>query len=320
MKLLFLCLWGLLLLPGILPAQKIDNTSSFRNIISDTYSRVHYDNDKFSGSDRDYTMGYSIEVVAPFFSKNPANYLLITPAKSDIKYGIATENIGFSPQNIKSTEIQNGDRPFAAVFMLKSFTISTNSLHRSRLTSSLNLGIIGPGAFGKEVQVYVHKSTGKTIPDGWCNQIKNDPVLNYEVSYEKEILQWQEVLSVNTNSNIQIGTLFTNASVGISSEIGIIGSPFTSQKNRKRFLLYSYCQVTGSTIGYDATLQGGVFNSNNSYTIASDKIERFTGQINYGLVFQAKFIYFEYFQSILTKEYAYGNPTKWGGIKVGVQL
>lgn len=318
MKFSFLYLWGFLLLPGILPAQKIDNTSSFRNIMSDTYSRVHYDNDKFSGTDKDYTMGYSVEVVAPFLSKNPANYLLITPAKSDIKYGIASENIGFSPSNIKSTEIQDGDRPFAAVFMLKSFTISTNTLHKSRLTSSLNLGLIGPGAFGKEVQVYVHKSTGKPIPDGWCNQIKNDPVLNYEISYEKEILQWQDFLSVNTNSNVQVGTLFTNASVGINSEIGIIGAPFSSQKNRKKFLLYSYCQVTGSTVAYDATLQGGVFNGNNPYTIASDKIERLTGQINYGLVFQTKFIYFEYFQSILTKEFAYGDPTKWGGIKLGV--
>jgi lipid A 3-O-deacylase len=320
MKFSFLCLWGFLVLPGLLPAQKIDNTSSFRNIMSDSYSRVHYDNDKFSGTDKNYTMGYSLEVVSPFFSKNPVNYLFFKPSNSETKFGIATENIGFSPNNIKSPEIQNGERPFAAVFMLKSFAISTNTIHKSSLTSSLNLGLIGPGAFGEEVQVYVHKSTGKPIPEGWRNQMENDLVLNYDVGYEKQVFRMLDFLSLNTNSNLRVGTLYTNASLGLSTTVGLINSPFTAVTHKKSFRLYSYSQITGSVIGYDATLQGGVFNNKNSYTIPSKQIERLTRQLNYGLVLQAKLVYFEYFRTALTREFTYGDPTKWGGIKFGVQF
>lgn len=320
MKFSFLFFWGLLMLPGHLSAQKIDNTPSFRNIMSDSYSRVHYDNDTFSGTDRNYTMGYSVEVVSPFFRNNPVNFIFIKPKNSVTKYGIATENIGFSPGNIQSREIQQGERPFSAVFMLKSFAIATNSLNQSRLTSSFNIGVIGPGAFGEEVQVYVHKSTGKPIPEGWHNQMKNDLVLNYEVGYEKQVFRALNCLSLITNSNLRLGTLYTNASLGASATVGIINSPFTTEYQRKPIRLYCYSQVIGSLIGYDATLQGGAFNNRNSYIIPASDLERFTGQLNYGLVLQAKILYFEYFRTALTREFAYGDPTKWGGLKLGVQF
>ena len=317
MKFSFLCLWYFLLLPGILPAQKIDNTPSFRNIMSESYSRVHYDNDKFSGTDKNYTMGYSVEVVAPFFYKNPVNHIFFKPSNSENKFGIATENLGFSPNNIKSSEIQNGERPFAAVFMLKSFVISTNTLHKSRLTSSLNLGLIGPGAFGEEVQVCVHKSKGKPIPEGWHNQMKNDLVLNYNVGYEKQVFHILDFLSLNTNSNLRVGTLYTSASLGFSTTLGLISSPFTAVTHKKSFRVYCFTQITGSVIGYDATLQGGFFNNKNSYTIPNNEIERLTGQFNYGLVLQTKIAYFEYFRTALTREFAHGDPTNWGGIRIG---
>ncbi len=320
MKFSFLCLGGLLILPALLLAQKIDNTSSFRNIMSDTYSRVHYDNDKFSGTDKNYTMGYSVEVVSPFFIKNPVNRILFKPSNSKTKFGLASENIGFSPNNIGSSEIQQGERPFAAVFMLKSFAISTNTLYKSRLISSLNLGVIGPGAFGKEVQVYVHKSTGKPIPKGWRNQMENDLVLNYEVGYEKQLFRMFNGFSLNTNSNLRVGTLYTNASLGVNTTMGLISSPFTAATHKNRFRLYSYSQITGSVIGYDATLQGGVFNNKNSYIIPFNKIERLIGQLNYGLVLQSNLVYFEYFRTALTREFNYGEHTKWGGLKLGVQF
>ena len=78
-----------------------------------------------------------------------------------------------------------GDRLFTAAFMLKSFAISTDPQRKSSFTSLLTLGLIGPGACGEEMQAGIHKATGKKEPLGWGNQIKNDVVLNYRVSYEK---------------------------------------------------------------------------------------------------------------------------------------
>ncbi len=201
-------------------AQKIDNLASFRDIKSDSYFRYYYDNYYFSGTDENYTQGYSLELVALFLKKNPVNFLFIKPNNSEIRFGLAIEHIGFTPPTIGSPEIQFGDRPFAAAIMLKSFVIATDTVKKSRLLSSLNLGLIGPGAFGKEMQVGIHKITGNMIPLGWRNQIKNDVVLNYEVSYQKQLFRGRDYFSLQSNSAARVGTLFTNASVGLNTTVG----------------------------------------------------------------------------------------------------
>ncbi len=88
------------------------------------------------------------------------------------------------------------------------------------MLSSLNLGLIGPGAFGKEMQVGIHKITGNIIPQGWRNQIKNDVALNYEVSYQKQLFRGGDYFSLQSNSAARVGTLFTNTSVGLNTTMG----------------------------------------------------------------------------------------------------
>ena len=204
--------------------------------------------------------------------------------------------------------------------MLKSFMITTNQEKKSRFTSSFSFGIIGPGAFGKEMQVGIHKATGNKIPLGWQNQIKSDVVINYEVGYEKQLVKYQDLFSLQGTVNAKIGTLFTNASVGFNSTFGIINTPFSSSSKRNGFVLYAYAQPVLNLIGYDATLQGGVFNKQSPYTISSGVVERLTAQFNYGIVLKTKTLYFEYSRSVITKEFTSEDSYKWGGVKVGFTL
>lgn len=317
-NLLIFCVF--IILPHFIFAQKIDNMASFRDIKSNNYFRFNYDNDYFASTDKNYTQGYNFELVAPFLQNNPVNYLFFKPTHGDYKYGLSIEHIGYTPDNIKSSEIQYGDRPFAASIMIKSFSIATDTLHKSRFVSSLNVGLIGPGAFGKEMQVAIHKATGNTIPEGWQNQIKNDLVLNYEVSYEKQLMKYRNLFSLATNANLRLGTLFTNASIGMTATIGIINSPFTAVKNKNKFQFYIYSQPIFSVIGYDASLQGGLFNKKSPYKISSNSLNRLTAQYNYGIVLQTKTMYFEYSRTLLTREYDLGNSAEWGGIKIGFKL
>lgn len=310
----------LLIIPAILYAQKIDHTASFRDIKSDSYFRINYDNDYFAATDENYTQGYNLELVHKKLKGNPVNRFLIKPAGAEFKYGLSIEHIGFTPDNIKSPEIQLGDRPFAAAIMLKSFLISTDSVNKSRLTSAFSLGMIGPGAFGKEMQVGIHRATGNVIPQGWQNQIKNDAVINYEVGYEKQLLRYRNLFSLQSNSTVKLGTLFTNASVGFNAVAGIINSPFTSAEKKDRFQIYIYSQPLVNAIAYDATLQGGLFQTRSPYTIAAGEIERFTAQFNYGVVLKTKSLYFEYSRSSLTREFETGPSANWGGIKIGFSI
>ncbi|UPT70143.1 MAG: lipid A deacylase LpxR family protein [Flavobacterium sp. JAD_PAG50586_2] len=224
-----------LLIPTIVLAQKIDNMASFEDMKSANYFRFHYDNDYFTSTDKEYTQGYNFELTSPRLEQNPVNYLFIKPKNSEFKYGLSLEHIGFTANNIASDEIQFDDRPFAAAIMLKSFVIATDTIQKTRIASSLNLGIIGPGAFGGDMQTTIHEATGNTIPKGWYNQIKNDVVINYELTYEKQLLRFHDFFTIQTTATARLGTLFTNASFGLNATLGIINSPFTSVKNKNRF-------------------------------------------------------------------------------------
>lgn len=313
-------LWLFFFVPTLLMAQKIDNMASFRDIKGPNYFRFHYDNDYFTSTDKDYTQGYNFELVSPRLLKNPVNRLFISPKNSAFKYGLSLEHIGFTANNIASDQIQFGDRPFAAAIMLKSFSIATDTLHKSRIVSSINLGIIGPGAFGGDMQTAIHEATGNTIPLGWYNQIKNDVVVNYEISYEKQVLRVHDFFALQTNATLRLGTLFTNASAGFNATVGIINQPFTTEKNKNKFQLYLYTQPLLNVIGYDATLQGGLFNRTSIYTIKSSEVERFTVQNNYGIVLQYRWLFLEYSRTLLTREFSTGSSHKWGGIRIGFKL
>lgn len=198
--------------------------------------------------------------------------------------------------------------------------IATDTIAHSRFISSLNIGWLGPGACGKEMQAEIHKAIGNTIPRGWCNQVKNDIVLNYEVSYEKQLIRFENFISLQANGTLRLGTLYTNASFGVNGTIGLINSPFTSVKNKDRLKLYVYSQPVLNAIGCDATLQGGIFDRNSPYTVPSKSIRRFTAQHNYGVVLQIRKLYFEYSRTTISREFDYGKSSKWGGVKIGIKL
>ncbi|MDI1317314.1 lipid A deacylase LpxR family protein [Flavobacterium sp.] len=307
-------------IPSIALSQKIDNMASFKDIKSTNYFRFHYDNDYFTSTDKEYTQGYNFELTSPKLIKNPLNYFFIKPKSSEFKYGISIEHIGFTADHIASEQIQYDDRPFAAAIMLKSFLIATDPIKKTRIVSSFNLGIIGPGAFGGDMQTAIHEATGNTIPKGWYNQIKNDVVLNYELTYEKQLLRFHDFFTLQSTVTARLGTLFTNASVGLNATLGLINSPFTSVNDKNKFQLYLYTQPLLNAIGYDATLQGGLLNRESVYMISSNDMERFTLQNNYGIVVQYRWFYAEYSRTLLTREFSYGDVHKWGGIRLGFKI
>ncbi|MGB6153476.1 MAG: lipid A deacylase LpxR family protein [Pricia sp.] len=308
-------LLSFLFLPSVLFAQQIDHLASFRDIKSDSYFRFNYDNDFFAATDKDYTQGYNFELVALILAKNPLNVLFLAPKGTISKHGLSVQHIGFTPEQYQLPEIQFGDRPFAAAIMLKPFLVATDTVKKSRTTSSLSLGIMGPSAFGREMQTGIHRLIDDKLPLGWRNQIKNDMVLNYSLGYEKRLWAYNQMLSLQGRANVQLGTLFTNVSAGLNSTVGLIDSPFTTEKTG--FRIYLYAQPTFKLVGFDATLQGGLFNRDSPYTISAAAVERFTAQFDFGLIFKTRTLYFEYTRTLITREFETGRASAWGGVNIG---
>ena len=300
-----------------LEGQKIDNTISYRDIEREGHFRLHYDNDFFVETDRNYTQGYQLEWAAPLLRKNPINYILLKRKQTDSKFGIALEGFGFTPENLESSEIQIGDRPYAAVTVLKSFAIYYDKIKRHRISSSFAIGMIGPVNLGRETQVFLHELTDSAFPKGWHHQIQNDVVLNYGVRIEKnllpfEILSFDKTISLDSESQLNVGSLFTNFSTGFIFKIGLLKSD-----KFQKIKIYVYAHPWGKTIFYDATLQGGLLNRQNSYTISSSNIKRLGFQFDAGLVLKIHGFYFEYAHTWLTPEFEGGENTAWGGLRLG---
>lgn len=313
-----LLLSGVTMISLTLTAQVIDPTTTFKTIHQQKYFRLHYDNDYFTKTDYYYSQGITLEYLNPAFKKIPVSKLFIIPKKSATQYGISANIFGYTPTSIESNTILYGDRPFSSCMTVDFFAMASDSVKRRRVSSTVTLGIIGPAAQGEEIQAGIHSRTGNVMPLGWQYQIQNDVIVNYRLDYEKNLLMAGKAFIVNGTAGADLGTLTDRVNAGINVMAGHCNNPFeTVSKSRNKIEYYFYGQARMHVIGYNATLQGGLFNHASPYTIPDGDIARLNFQADAGIVFNFRNLFLSYTQSYLTREFSTGRYHRWGGISVG---
>lgn len=310
----------LLLLFTSVKAQVIDNVSTIKNINSDKYFRFNYDNDYFTATDEYYTQGILLELIHPKLALNPFNYLLIKPKQNDFKYGVRFDHYGYTATSISTHSIRYGDRPFCGNLSVSSFVIALDSAKKRRISSTFTVGVMGSKAGGKEMQVQIHTWLKNIIPVGWEYQIGNDLILDYQINYEKKLVNYNDLFLINSNSELKIGTHTDRIKTGINFMLGRFHNPYlpVNKSEKKTFNYHLYGQLLTGFTAYDATLQGGIFNRNSPYTIAAKDITRLTLQGDFGISLNFKKLYLEYTQSFITKEFKTGYLHRYGGVRIGV--
>jgi lipid A 3-O-deacylase len=302
-------------------AQAIDYSLVYRSLVTDRSFRFSYENDFFSASDRDYTQGVYIELIHPSLKKFLFSRLTWkTPAARRI-FGIAIETDGYTPNNIDKPGIQYQDRPYASTLMFRAFNTATRPASRERVTNTITIGVLGPWAEGKEIQTSIHRWIGYTTPQGWHNQVHNEPILNYQLNYEKGLLGNNKNFLLTALGAVRAGTLSTKAVAGTTVMIGNFANPYGDTKPHDKKLNYHfYDHASVNLVGHDATLQGGLFNRQSPYVIEDNQLNRFVFQNRFGLVLSYRKLIFEYWQSFMTKEYKTGIEPKTGGLQIGVKI
>ena len=301
-------------------AQLIDNTSTFRNINHNSYFRFHYDNDYFTKTDEYYTQGITFDYVHSAIKKFPLSKLLWKPYKSAPQYGIAFNLFGYTPTSIASDSILYGDRPFNANITVKTFLIQADEVHRQQIAAAYTIGVMGPAGLGFEIQDNIHRWLKNPLPHGWQQQIKNDIILNYQLNYEKQLLAAGNNFLLNTTAEARAGTLNDKLSGGFNFMAGLFNKRFMPVIKKAKAEYYLYGQSRVNFIGYDASMQGGLFNRKSPYTTAAYDITRVTFQADAGVIVNFKKLYLSYTQSFLTKEFRTGKYHRWGGISIGFAL
>lgn len=318
---IFLLFWVFMFDSFLSAAQEIDNTAPYKYINADGYVRLYTDNDYFNQTDDQYTEGLSFEIIFPVFKDFLLWKLLAHPKYNTITCGIGVEQAAFTPTNLVSDTIERGDRPFAATLYLRTFQISTDTIHKQRFTTTLCTGVIGEVAQGGQLQDAVHAFLNYVQPPGWEYQIHNDVILNYQVSYQKQFLAYGNDLSIDAAGMARAGTLSDKQSAGIDIIAGYFESPFNNNNSpSSKFHIYFYESPEIDLVEYDETLQGGLFEHTSPYTIPAADINRVTFMNRMGIDIVYKSIHFEYCENYLSRQFTTGTTHLWGGVEVAIKI
>lgn len=226
------------------------------------------DNDLYTSSRYDMYYTNGLELYYRFVAKNSN----ITVAKriTELKLG----QYIYTPRYIDSPNKALVDRPYAG-YLFGEFGKNVYYKSQSVLKIDVQLGFVGPNAFGEEVQTSLHSLVGYKKVLGWENQIHNTVAIQSHLLYSKKLFNSMisDAIDFHWRSEANLGTVLTGASTGFVSRIGIkklvpindsnlYGAAAGSNKSE----FYFYIAPSINYQLHDATIQGSLFNDNSPIT------------------------------------------------------
>ncbi len=282
-----------------------------------------FDNDIFSYTDRYYTNGVVLGITAPALVNLPLNFLMVSPRRNNVVSAtLSLHHAMFTPFTTKTAPTLENDRPYSSTLFLRYSQTSDDALSGLRISSSIDVGVIGDAALGRYFQSSVHSVVPTNDePLGWETQIQNDLVLNYALTLQKQLYK-NELSEIYAQGSAIAGTLHTRLGIGMEAVTGIFSPgitplPYTYeelQKNQRNWQFGLRGGFDFRLVGYDATLQGGVFNKNNTFALRPEEIERLVAQVHLGLFARYKKTGISLTQFYLSPEFKEGEKHLWGQI------
>ncbi|URK17675.1 lipid A deacylase LpxR family protein [Thalassospira sp. GO-4] len=197
------------------------------------------ENDLFTptNSDQHYTNGVRLAFVSPEDSA-PAAFLNVAKqvpffaSEGRIRTSYSLGQTMYTPDDITIAEHQPDDRPWAGMLYGTAGLLSDTGLksddgesNYSRIdTLELTLGVVGPASLADKTQDFVHKLIDSPRPEGWDNQIKNEPIIG--LTYERKYRSWFEAdvsgieFDATPHGAVTLGNAFTNAEIGTMFRMG----------------------------------------------------------------------------------------------------
>jgi lipid A 3-O-deacylase len=185
-----------------------------------------WENDKFAGTDRDYTNGVraswlSSEENMPAWSRTVADNLPLAP-EGHKRISIAVGQSMFAPEDLKSTALVPDEQPYAGWLYGSVGLVSDTGKTLDNVL--LTVGVVGPLAGAEQTQKFVHRLTNSQDPKGWDNQLHNEPgvILTYERKW-RGILEASPFgigVDVTPHMGVNLGNINTDASVGATFRLG----------------------------------------------------------------------------------------------------
>lgn len=186
------------------------------------------ENDVFADSDGHYTNGVLVSALSPQnetlgLSPNFWGWLPGHDSTSKRRINLQFGQSMFTPDDIKIAAPQPEERPWGAWLHGSVSLVSERTDELSSFT--LDLGMAGPAALGEESQSFIHDVLQAPEPQGWDNQIGNEPTIM--LAYDR---RWQKIVYFSPESELgfdlmphlsgALGNAFTYAGGGATLRFG----------------------------------------------------------------------------------------------------
>ncbi len=259
---------------------------------------LYSENDKyFAGTDQHYTNGFKVSALSsnlgalsPEDMFAPLRAVVrvlgpLIPEGEAYKVGVSLGQNLYTPVDTSTSADQRADRPYAAwLYVGTSFqvyhpphTTPSGRTDIARLdTVELNVGLVGPGALGRQVQNNFHDLIGLDHARGWHHQIPNEAGI--VVSLERKLRFSTAAARTGWGGDFiprlgaALGNVATYVNVGAEARFGfrlpadfgtnlIRPSGDSNSHQRAAWSFFAFGGWDTRLVGRDITLDGPLFRS-----------------------------------------------------------
>jgi lipid A 3-O-deacylase len=248
--------------------------------------QFQWDNDSFvpdNPTDRDYTNGLRLAFTRNTCeSPDPPRWtekLVETWCRTgvcggeehQIDVGFAIGQSIYTPSRYDTSRPQPNDRPYAGHLFASLLLQATHrdpdadDLERVQTTFEMQLGLVGPHAYGEQAQNGWHRLLDEREAKGWDNQLEDEPTLNLNLLWRRKL--GGRHLDLVPHWGLALGTVSTHANLGATLRIGTdlsrlphFGLPQVRRnKSGWRFDATAFLAADARYVAHNIFLDGGVF-------------------------------------------------------------
>lgn len=164
----------------------------------------YLENDLFGATDANYTNGVRMSWISPdleSWAEDPAVPGFLNRINNELdellgfKKGqsrnlvVSLGHLIYTPEDRQASRLLEGDRPYAGYLYLG---LAYQSRTDNRLdTLEVDVGIVGPSAQGELAQDSFHDLWGIEQFNGWDNQLRDEPILQFTYEYRRRFFRHQ---------------------------------------------------------------------------------------------------------------------------------
>lgn len=277
------------------------------------------ENDVWLKQDDGYTNGVQLMWITPELSKNSGSSFLKWLARlnrgllgaektsaavreenwpEQRRAGLSLVQGMFTPDNLSEKELIPDDRPYAGLLYASLGLVKLGPLRQDSV--GLAFGVVGPLSLAGTIQRWLHRTYGWTYPEGWENQLKNEPVV--ELWFNRLWTLVPPRISfhglrpvVKAGAGAQVGNLLIAAAAVADLTLGFNLEPqmdtFTAAPLFNHFVasratrtsVYAFLRLEGRAVARNLLLQGNTFRESHGVDI-----HPLYGQLSTGLAYQSQ--------------------------------